>query len=343
MPALQGQRQSAIRRQTVLSRHSPNFCSPFLDAPMTQSSQEKIEIPPLASPQRLDRFLAERFPEISRNVWMDRLADAVRVDGKIPKKGQRLRGGESILIDHARLMARLVANPQIAIHVVYQDDGLIALDKPAGLPSHGLRAEQRESLANGAAAVFPELARFTEKPLEGGLIHRLDNDTSGLLLFARHSESYRWLKALNQEGAIEKYYLALVEGIAPRRGQNARPVAHAKNPRKMVVSRDVATSRKLSARPALTEFRRVAAFAAHSLLLVKIRKGKRHQIRVHLADLGYPIVGDALYGTPNQGLAARQLLHAYKIAFSHPALKQRVKIRAKLPADFQRALKTLAS
>lgn len=310
---------------------------------MTQSD-ENFRVPTLATPQRLDHFLIERFPETSRKFWRERIGSAVSVDGKSPKKGQMLRGGEAIEIHTRPTPAQLKPNPAIPVRTLYQDNDLLALDKPAFLPSHSLIAESIESLANAAAAAYPELLQFREKPLEAGLIHRLDNDTSGVLLFARNESSYQWMKELNRAGEIEKFYLALVEGIAPKRGVNPRHIAHhPKNSRKMVVTREPKESEKLGARPALTEFRRIKAFSSHSLLLLKIRKGQRHQIRVHLADLGFPIVGDRLYDAPASDRSDRHLLHAYKIELMHPILKQRVKIRADLPDDFLGALKSLAT
>jgi 23S rRNA pseudouridine1911/1915/1917 synthase len=298
---------------------------------MTQDSRQTFRVPSLDKPERLDKFLIGRFPKTSRTYWRDRLASVVKVDGRPGRKGRLLKGGERIevLLPPLAELPVLRPNAGLKLCVLYEDPYLLAVDKPAGLPSHPLREDETETAANAAATLYPELGVFSAKPLEAGLLHRLDNDTSGVLLFCRDEASLRRFRQLNREGGITKHYLAVVHGRPPARGKISVPLAHhPKNKKKMIPSR--------AARAAVTEYRRVKTGKNISLLHVRIFKGARHQIRVHLAHLGHPIVGDRLYEKRSSNIpATRHLLHAHQVELQHPFLKKKLLILSPPPKDFQ--------
>ena len=297
----------------------------------------QLTVPEQKIPIRLDKFLIEQFPHTSRNFWREHLSEWVRVDGKKPSKGHLLRGGEILFLeqDPPKHPATLTPNPKIILPILFEDEFLFAVDKPAGIPCLPLNSDETGTVMNGVLARFPDQAVVDPNTWEGGLIHRLDNQTSGVLLFAKTSEMKQRLSRLNQEGKITKEYLAWVEGVVTQDGVIDLPIAHhPKNPRKMVVSPDEKEAKKFKARPALTQFEVLKNTPTHSLLRVGIHRGARHQIRVHLASRGHPVVGDALYGPELDPKRTRHLLHASEIFFHHPFGGKKVKIQAPAPQDF---------
>lgn len=328
MPALQGYGKNPIGRQARLI---------YFDAPMTQPSSQSLRVPPLAKPERLDKFLIRVLPQTSRAFWRDR-PEAVRIDGKAAPKGRMLRGGETIeILAQETEGGGLEPDQSLSVKVLYEDEWLLAVDKPAGSACHPLRPGERGTVANALVARYPELGRFPTKPLEGGLLHRLDNDTSGVLLFCRSEAALKKFRTLNRSERIEKFYLAVAAGAAPPRGSTDVPIAHdPKNKKKMRLPKDEKEAKRLRARPAFTEFRRVKKGSGYSLLMLRIRKGARHQIRVHLAGLGHPIAGDRLYGS---GDFPRQLLHARRVEFIHPFTARKIALSSPLPRDFAAALR----
>lgn len=261
----------------------------------------------------------------------------VRVDGKSPAKGQVLKGGEVLWLkeEPSSVLPALSPNPNLDLPILFEDEFLFAVNKPAGLPCLPLEAGEQDTVVQGVLARFPDQAKVDPENWEGGLIHRLDNETSGALLFAKTSEVKKRLSQLNQEGKISKEYLAWVDGVVEQDGVIDLPIAHhPKNPRKMVVALTEKEAKKFKARPALTQFQVLKKTPSHSLLRVGIHRGARHQIRIHLASKGHPVVGDSLYG-PEQGENLhRHLLHASEIFFHHPFGGKKIKILAPAPGDF---------
>jgi 23S rRNA pseudouridine1911/1915/1917 synthase len=304
----------------------------------------KFIVPEQKTPIRLDKFLIERFPHTSRHFWRKHLNKYVRVDGKAPAKGQMLKGGEVLLLREipATDLPPLKPNPALQILILFEDEFLFAVDKPAGLPclpagkaGQPLKESERDTVVQGVLGRFPNQAEVDPGAWEAGLIHRLDNETSGVLLFAKNAETKRRLSALNREGKINKEYLAWVEGVVEQDGVIDRPIAHhPKNPRKMWVATTEPEAKKLKARPALTQFQVLKKTPSHSLLRVGIHRGARHQIRVHLASRGHPVVGDSLYGSGRPSALKRHLLHASEIFFHHPYDGKKIVIRSPAPKDF---------
>jgi 23S rRNA pseudouridine1911/1915/1917 synthase len=300
---------------------------------------QNILVPSLDEPERLDKFLIRNFPQTSRAYWKEHLIQTVRVDGKRVAKGHLLRGGEKLNLLQAPLSCGASIRPNFKLHlkILYKDHDLMAIDKAPGLPCHPLTAEETETVANAVVAKFPEQAE-TGPQLEAGLLHRLDNDTSGVLLFARHPKSLEAFQRLNRGGNIAKYYLAWVEGHLNGMGKIRFPIAHhPQNKAKMCIARDEKDAKRLKAREATTEFGVIQSEEQASLVLLRIQKGSRHQIRVHLAALGHPIVGDILYGGKRGGFAGsstRHLLHAAEVQFIHPFTKKQIAISSPIPKDF---------
>jgi len=234
---------------------------------------------------------------------MVRAGDRVTFEGPLP---------ESVPLQPA-------PEPELAVEVIYLDDNLVALAKPPGLPSHPLRAGERGTLANALVARFPECAAVGEDPREAGLVHRLDRDTSGLLLAARNAATWHSLRQAFREGRVRKEYVALVAGVIQVPGEIDLPLAHhPRDHRRMRVARPGEPGQS-----ARTQFAPLASGENWTLLRVQMSTGRMHQVRVHLAHVGHSLVGDSLYGGPAwpSGLPGH-FLHAWRIALPHPSGNQ---------------------
>jgi 23S rRNA pseudouridine1911/1915/1917 synthase len=212
----------------------------------------------------------------------------------------------------------------------YEDDDLLVVDKPAGLVVHPAPGHASGTLVHGLLA---HAVAGGDEPERPGIVHRLDRDTSGLLVVARSPEAHRRLQALVRRHEIEREYLALVRGRPrSRRGRIEAPIGR---------SRADPTRHSLdTARPrdAVTEFEVVELLSDHALLRVRLETGRTHQIRVHLAAIDLPVSGDPVYGVPGDLGLERQFLHAARLAFPHPLTGQRVEAISPLPEDLERAL-----
>jgi 23S rRNA pseudouridine1911/1915/1917 synthase len=269
----------------------------------------------------------------------------VLVNGQVARASRSLVRGERVTIRFPEAEPPRTLRPAaIPLEVIYEDDQLAVINKPAGLVVHPGAGNQHGTLQNALLALDPQLARVPR----AGLVHRLDKDTSGLLLVARTPEVHGILVDLLAERAIEREYLALVHGAMTGGGRVDAAIGRHRTDRlKMAVRSD--------GRAAVTHYRIERRFPAHTLLRVRLETGRTHQIRVHLAHIGYPVVGDQAYGgrkrTPAgaspQLLAAlagfrRQALHAARLALTHPVTGKPIVAEAPLPADFVSLLATLA-
>ena len=226
-------------------------------------------------------------------------AGEVRVNGRRCRKGLSLTASDVVEVERSGGASAIVPNPDLPLRVLYQDDEMLVVDKPGLLPCHPLRAGETETLMNAVVARFPQAAEAGPKPLEGGLFHRLDNGTSGAVMVALTPAAFARLHAALRSKQIVRSYLALVEGDVKRALRLDSPIAHhPRNQRKMIVVDDPRMAAKLKARPALTVITPIRKAGRFTLLEVLPRTGNRHQIRVHLADAGFPLAGDELYGGP---------------------------------------------
>lgn len=283
---------------------------------------------------RLDAFLQARLPGMAKREILEWIAAArVHINDRRGKKGDRLHQGDQVRLTAA---AALTANPRLAIPVRFVDEALLILDKPAGIPSIALRHEETNTVPNFLLAYFPDTATASPRPLEAGVVHRLDTATSGLLVVARTPVIHTILRHAFHSHAVEKQYLALVEGHVRASGQRASWLTP-EGPRGQRMREDAGGRGQW----AITNYIPLVALPSHTLLRVTIATGVRHQIRMQLAALGHPIVGDILYGSTAPG--TRLCLHATELTFTHPLTGKRVRCRSPLPEDFQAVRKQLGA
>jgi len=277
------------------------------------------------SGKRLDHFLQEQLTQYSRSriqSWIKE--DRVLVDGAPAKSSLLLRGGEAIEVSPADLPPLKATAEDLPIEVLYQDAAVIAVNKPAGLTVHAGAGQHDGTLVNRLVHHFQGLSQLggDERP---GIVHRIDKDTSGVLLVARTDAAHRALAAQFSGRTIEKVYLALVNGhVKDDTGRITKPIS--RDP----VRRIRMTARLATGREAITEYRVRQRWEKFTFLEVRIKTGRTHQIRVHMASLGHPVAGDRLYGAPP---ADRLFLHAWKIGFTSPATGKMVTVEAPLPPE----------
>jgi 23S rRNA pseudouridine1911/1915/1917 synthase len=247
--------------------------------------------------------------------------------------------GDNVEVEASPTLAAIEPESGIQIEVLFEDPALVVVNKPGGVPCHPLKPGERGTVMNAIVARFPETAVIGDKPIEGGLIHRLDNGTSGALMIARTADAFALLRSAIRSGAIKRRYLALVSGNLKAPLNLGTPIAHhPKNPRKMIVVSDESDRARLAARPAVTRIEPIRRVGNFTLVSVTPSTGVRHQIRVHLASAGFPMVGDDLYGGAPADLGpGRFWLHLSEIEFESPA-SGAGKVPAPLTADLARLL-----
>ena len=296
---------------------------------------------PDTAKERLDHYLVRTGFASSRRVAQELVERGlVRINGRRSKKSEIVGADDRIEVASTNRRAVIEPNPDLALDVVHEDASVIVVNKPGGVPCHPLNADERDTVMNAVVARFPEIATVGEKPLEGGLVHRLDNGTSGALLVARNRGTFDKLRDAIRAGRIARRYEALVAGALERRTEIDAPIAHhAKNARKMIVGDPSSTNPKRAGRAAITVVDPIRRVGDFTLLSIAPKTGSRHQIRVHLASLGHPIVGDTLYGGPaSESLAhGRFWLHLCEVAFDSPAIGH-VKVTAPIPPDLKKLL-----
>jgi 23S rRNA pseudouridine1911/1915/1917 synthase len=260
----------------------------------------------------------------------------VRINGRRCVKSAIVAPSDIVEVAELPAAVPITPNPSLELDVLYSDAATLVVGKPGGVPCHPIHASESETVMNGIVARFPECAALGEKPVEGGLVHRLDNGTSGALIVARTAEAFAALRAAIRSGAVVRRYQALVAGrLDHPLDLDHRIAHHPKNPRKMTIGDPESLDRARIGRAASTHaepLRRIGA--GWTLVTVTPRTGSRHQIRVHLAEAGFPIVGDTLYGGPEApGLAPRRFwLHLLTLVLDSPAAGP-IKVTAPLPAD----------
>jgi 23S rRNA pseudouridine1911/1915/1917 synthase len=282
-----------------------------------------LEVPLEVNGERLDKFLGGALPDYSRNrlkAWVE--AGAVTVDGEVTKVRHLLRGGEAIKVFPQELPEQFAFTPEdIPLDIVYEDDSVIVINKRAGLVVHPAAGNWTGTLLNGLLHRFPELKLLPR----AGIVHRLDKDTSGLMVVARTDIAQISLVRQLQERTVGRRYLAWVWGDAPSQGKVLATVGRDQRDRlKMVAGSS-------QGKPAATLFRRIVkgTFSESPLALLECRleTGRTHQIRVHLESLGFPLLGDPVYRKRTPGVAKslpfeRQALHAFALSLRHPATQE---------------------
>ncbi len=278
--------------------------------------------------QRLDRFLSGPLGSRARAARMIE-AGAVRVDGRALPKRHEVRAGERVEIAPEEGRPRPEIAEPAPFTVAYEDEHLIVVDKPAGVVVHPARGHRTGTLAQALAG----RSAGGDDPGRSGIVHRLDRDTSGLLVVAKTDEIHRALGELLQARELHRQYLALVDGLPPARtGTIDAPIGRDRRER---VINSLDSDRP---RPATTHFTVVRVLRGSSLLEVVLDTGRTHQIRVHMAAIGHPVIGDRMYGGPVRYGLGRQFLHAARLAFPHPIGGAPVDVSSPLPADLAAAL-----
>jgi 23S rRNA pseudouridine1911/1915/1917 synthase len=261
-------------------------------------------------------------------------AGAVRVDGEPRPKSHRLVGGETLEVELIERQEVTLEPEERELRIAYEDEHLLVADKPAGLVVHPSAGHAGGTLVHALLARGIAGGEVAERP---GIVHRLDRDTSGLLVVARSQEAYARLQDLVRTRLLDRRYVALVRGRP--RSRSGRIEAPIGRDRHDPLRRSLDTD---APREAITHFEVERLLPRHALLTVKLETGRTHQIRVHLAAIDLPIVGDPVYGVPDPELA-RQFLHANRLSFPHPFSGELVEAESPLPEDLQAALARLAS
>ncbi|HVW71209.1 MAG TPA: 23S rRNA pseudouridine(1911/1915/1917) synthase RluD [Steroidobacteraceae bacterium] len=288
---------------------------------------------------RLDQALARVLPQYSRarlQSWIE--AGAIEVDGRRLRGKDKVVGGERVHIAARLEVEASIDAEELPLEIVFKDRALFVINKPPGLVVHPGAGNARHTLQNALLALDPKLALVPR----AGLVHRLDKDTSGLLVVARTPEAHTALVAALAEREIERHYIALCVGVMTGGGTIDEPIGRHRSQRtRMAVRSD--------GRPSVTHYRLMKRFRAHTLVHVELESGRTHQIRVHLAHIGYPVVGDPVYGGRRRIPAGaspavvaalegfnRQALHAARLKLVHPVTGRDVEWEAPMPADMAR-------
>jgi len=304
----------------------------------------QIDVPEHMDGRRLDQALAELFPDYSRSrlkQWI--LSGHARLDGETTVPKVRVRAGQSVSLE-AEVSAAVEAEPQaIALNVVFEDEHVLVIDKPAGLVVHPGAGNADGTLMNGLLHRYPDIEALPR----AGILHRLDKNTTGLLMVAKTVPAHTHLNRALQNREILREYRAVCQDRLTAGGAVDAPIGrHPTQRTKMAVSE--------RGKGAVTHYRVLARFTAHTLLGLRLETGRTHQIRVHMAHARHPLLGDPVYGARLKipaGMSAeraavlrgfrRQALHAGRIEFMHPIAAHRVTLESRLPEDFMRLLKAL--
>jgi 23S rRNA pseudouridine1911/1915/1917 synthase len=294
--------------------------------------------------RRLDVFLREKLPEVSRGSIQRLLAEGcIRVDGKIVKPAYAPRMGQTITVDFPEALPAEAQPEAMPLEILFEDESLLVLNKPAGVVVHPAAGHQEHTLVNA-------LLHYCKGQLSGiggvarpGIVHRLDKDTSGCLVVAKTDSAHIALSEQFANRQIEKIYAAIACGrVTPEAGSIDAAIArHPTQRKKMAV-----TKRGHAGRSARSSYRTLERWRDATLVEVALHTGRTHQIRVHLAHFGYPVAGDLVYGRranavlrEKSGYAPpRQLLHARRIGFKHPGSGRRIVVEAQFPDDFSKAI-----
>jgi 23S rRNA pseudouridine1911/1915/1917 synthase len=300
--------------------------------PALESGALRITIPTAMAGLRLDQALAKLLPQESRSRLAKLIEDGeVRVDGERRAAKLKLKSGEVIELVLAPRLEPGEHRPEaIALAIVHEDEDILVIDKPAGLVVHPGSGNRAGTMLNALLHHAPSSGKLAR----AGIVHRLDKDTSGLLVVARNEIAQFSLVRQLQARTMKRTYLALVRGKVKAAGTVDAPIGrHPVHRTRMAVVK--------GGKPALTHYRVRKALPAHTLLQCDLETGRTHQIRVHLASIGHPIEGDPVYAGRGEKRLARQALHAWKLAFRHPRSDKPVNFESPLPEDFRELLASL--
>ena len=284
---------------------------------------------------RIDTLLASLCPDLSRSYVQTLISEGhITLDGLKVKPSYRVSVGQVAEISYVQPTVTSIDSQDIPLDVVYEDDDFLAVNKPAGLVVHPAPGHQSGTLVNAVLSHIPDIKGIGDK-LRPGIVHRLDKNTSGLIVIAKNQTSHARISKQFADRIVRKYYVALVHGqIDLDEAIIDGPIGRHPNDRKKMAT-------VLTGREALTRYRVVQRYKAHSLLEALPTTGRTHQIRVHLASMGFPIVGDTTYGR-SQIDFDRHFLHAKTLEFKHPSTEEVVKLTAKLSNELEDFLEMIS-
>jgi len=277
---------------------------------------------------RLDQFLKKTYPSFSREYIKNLIKEnCIYVNGSIKKPSYRIKVNDLVEINLKEPEPLNLKPEKLNIEIVYEDNDIIVVNKPQGMLTHPVGNKKEGTLVNALLYYSKNLSGIGGV-LRPGIIHRLDKDTSGLILVAKNDFSHKILSNDLKERKIKRIYYAVVKGVVKEdKGIIEIPLTKNFRSKKFVKP-------SFSGREAVTEFKVLKRFKNYTLLEVSLRTGRTHQIRVHLSYIGYPVVGDKIYGTPSPELQG-QLLHSKKIIFTHPRTKEKMSFEIPLPSYFE--------
>ena len=296
---------------------------------------------------RMEAFVRLCLPHLSRRQAIKAVEEnAFVVNARSAKKGYRLRENDVVMLHGSVdwLTQRPPPYQDLQPAILYEDADVLAVNKPAGLPTHGFSGRDKETLANLLISARPELSTIGKSRWEPGLVNRLDIETSGIVLLAKTQQAFEDLRKQFLDRQISKNYLGLVWGDPAANGTISFPLMHdSRTKGRMQAITGKVRSSRVKSWSAQTRFHKLASSGVMSLLEIEMETGVTHQIRVHMAAVGHPIVADGLYGSAdsdNLGLR-RHFLHAYRLRFLHPANSASIEITAPLPSDLMEVLNRL--
>ena len=297
---------------------------------------EEIEVQDLDEKIRLDMFLANETGWTRSQIKLQIDAQKVLVNGKVQKAGFLIKNGDMVQISFSKEVLQLNAEAEnIPLDVIFEDDDFAIINKPQGMVVHPAPGAYNHTLVNALLYHFENLSNGSNE-IRPGIVHRIDKDTSGLLVVAKNDKAHASLAAQIAEHSCFRHYLALLEGnLKNDSGTVETYIARNPNDRKQMA---VSSSGKL----AITHYNVLKRFDGYCLVEFVLETGRTHQIRVHSKHLGHPIVGDKTYGIKNQKFKLDgQLLHAYKLELTHPSTGERLSFECKLPEYFEKTLSKL--
>jgi 23S rRNA pseudouridine1911/1915/1917 synthase len=288
--------------------------------------------------QRVDVWISEKLSDLSRShIKKISQENGLWVNGKLAKAGYKINLGDEIIIQIPDAKNLSISSADIPVEVLYEDQDIIIVNKPRGMVVHPGAGNYEETLVNALLAKYKDQLSTINGVVRPGIVHRIDKDTSGVLVVARNNHSHESLSRLFQSHDIKREYLALVEGVIEgEKGQINAPIGrHPVDRKKMAVNIK-------NGKTAVTHFKVLKRYRNQTLLSVTLETGRTHQIRVHMSYIGFPVLGDPVYGNKKSKYPLTgQLLHAKILGFKHPSTGEYVEFTSPLPKDFQSVLQEI--
>ncbi|HJJ09664.1 MAG TPA: RluA family pseudouridine synthase [Clostridiaceae bacterium] len=287
--------------------------------------------------KRLDIYIAENFNELSRTMIKKLIeSNNILVNDKSEKVSYKVQANDNISIDIPEAKETKLKAQEIPLDIIYEDSDIIVINKPKGMVVHPANGNPDGTLVNAILSICKNSLSGIGGELRPGIVHRLDKDTSGLIIVAKNDKAHINMSEQIKERNVKKTYIALVRGNVPEEEATINmPIGRStKDRKKMAVTKN--------GKQAITHFKVLKRYSKYTLLEIKIETGRTHQIRVHMAEIGYPVVGDAVYSNgKNEFGIEGQMLHAYKLEFMHPITNKHMELTAPLPQYFEEILKKL--